>query len=336
MPTPPGVGSENLADPMFTALVGAANAALPTVNIWDPSFDVPLDPNDPAFPTPAPVTLAELAAAIDAIQGKFVTVLNEQADAQRITQGDYAKTLVQLSQVSVGAAVQFVLGKDQAFWLAVKTQTDAMGAKTTNELTRWQIMVARAQFAKLKQELANSDSEFGVSEYQRLDVLPAQVQLTKEQVETAHAQTSDAKYYGGGAIQGQMGAQKELTVEQKGLVHEQMEGQRAQTLDTRQDGAVRTYTHTNPDGSTEQRLTGLLGVQRSLYGQQIYSYRDDGKVKAADMFSRLWMTMRTMDDEILPPDYARPPTPEVASNPYEMIFKKVREIVVGAGDTWTP
>lgn len=336
MPTPPGVGSENLANPMFIALVGAANAALPTVDIWAPSFDVPLNPTNPAFPTPVPVTLAELTAAIDAIQAKFVAVLNQQADAQRITQGDYAKTLVQLSQVSVGAAVQFVLGKDQAFWMAIKTQTDAMGAKTANELTRWQIMVARAQFAKLKQELSNSDSQFGVSEAQRLDVLPAQVQLTKEQVESAHAQTSDTKHYTAGPIQGQMGAQKELTVEQKGLVHEQMEGQRAQTLDTRQDGAVRTFVHTNPDGTTETRLAGLLGVQRSLYGQQIYSYRDDGKVKAADMFSRLWMTMKTMDDGVLPPDYARPPTGTVPSNPYETIFKKVREIVVGAGDPWTP
>lgn len=303
MPTPPGVGSENLANPMFTSLVGAANAALPTVNIWDPSFDVPVDPTDPGFPAPTPVTLAQLTAAIDAIQGKFVAILNEQSDAHRITEGDYAKTLVQLSQMSVQAAVQFVLGKDQAFWLAVKTQTDAIGAKINNERIRWEIMLLRAQFAKTKEDLSVTDSQFGVSEYSREQMLPAQLLLTQEQ---------------------------------KGLVHEQLEGQRAQTLDTRQDAQVRTYVHTNPDTTTETRLAGLLGIQKSLYNQQIYSYRDDGKVKAADMFSRLWMTQKTMDDGVLSPDYARPPTASVPSNPYETVFKKVREIVVGFGDTWTP
>lgn len=336
MPTPPpGVGSELLANPMFVTLVGAANAALPTVNIWDPSFDVPLDPSNPAFPTPTPVTLVQLMEAIDAIQGKFLGVLNEQADAHRITEGDYAKTLVQLSQMSVQGAIQFVLGKDTAFWTAIKIQTDAMGAKTANELTRWQIMVARAQFAKLKQELANSDSQFGTSEVQRTDLVPAQVSLTREQHETARAQTLETRS-DSTAVAGVIGGQKLLTIEQKGLVHEQLESQRAQTLDTRQDGAVRSYVHTNPDTTTETRLTGLLGVQKSLYNQQIYSYRDDGKVKAADMFSRLWMTMKTMDDGVLPPDYARPPTEAEASNPYETVFKKVREIVVGSGDTWTP
>jgi hypothetical protein len=170
---------------------------------------------------------------------------------------------------------------------------------------------------------------------QRTELLPAQTNLTKEQYETARAQTLETRS-DASAVAGVIGGQKLLTTEQKGLVHEQMEGQRAQTLDTREDGVTRTHTVTNPDGTTESRLTGLLGVQKSLYGQQIYSYRDDSKVKAGKMFSDLWMTMKTLDEGTLPPDYARPPVAEELSNPYETVFKKVREIVVGAGDTWTP
>lgn len=336
MPTPPGVGSENLANPMFISLVGAANATLPTVDIWDDEFDVPLDPTSPSFPTPTPVTLEQLTAAIDAIQGKFMAVLNEQTDAQRITQADYAKTLVQLSQVSVQAAVQFVLGKDQAFWTAIKVQTDAMGAKTQNELTRWQIMLARAQFAKTKQELSNSDSQFGVTELNRTGLLPAQIELAQEQYESARAQTQGTRS-DSTPIAGLLGGQIALVAKQILMVHEQMEGQRAQTLDTRQDGVSRSTTVINPDGSEENRLQGLLGVQNFLYRQQITSYREDGKVKSAKLFSDLWMTMRTMDDGTLPSTYFRAPTTLAPSTPLDNIFQSIRKIALGnTTDTFVP
>jgi hypothetical protein len=334
MPTPPGVGSENLANPMFIALVGAANAALPTTDIWGPGFDITLDPTSPSFPTPTPVTLAELTTAIDAIQGKFVTMLNEQSDAHRITQGDYAKTLVQLSQVSVQAAVQFVLGKDTAFWSAIKVRNEAIGAKTANELTRWQIMLARAQFARAKQELSNSDSQFGVTELNRTGLLPAQVLLTQEQHEAARAQTLGSRS-DSSAIAGVLGGQIALVSKQILMVHEQMEGQRAQTLDTRQDGQTRATTVTLPDGTNENRLQGLLGVQNYLYRQQILSYREDGKVKAAKLFSDLWMTMKTMEEATQPSNYFRPPTDAVPTTPMDSVFESVRKIAA-PGTTFTP
>lgn len=337
MPPPPGVSSELLANPMFQSLVGADNANLPYVNIWDAAHDVPWLPTDPLFQTPPAITTEQLLTCFDALQARLKVTLDAQQETMRLTNADYAKTLIGMTQVAMSGAIQFMLGKDQAYFLALKTQADALTARMQNERLRMEVMLLRAQFAATKLSLAVSDSNFGKSEAERLELIPVQVQLAKEQTEAAHAQTSDTKVYGGGAISGQMGAQKELTVEQKGLVHEQMEGQRAQTLDTRQDGQSRNITVTLPDGTLEPRIAGLLGVQNYLYRQQIISYRDDSQVKAGKLFSDLWMTMKTIDDATQPANYFRPPTNIVPANPYDDIFKSIRmKALAGQPDTYTP
>lgn len=292
MPVPSGVGSENLANPMFTALVGAGNDALPVVDIWGPDYEVPSGPGSPLETPIEKVTVAELVACVEALEDNFKGLLEEQAVKQRITNADYAKTFLGLSQVAMQGAVQFMLGKDQAYWVAVKTKIEAVNAKMENEKLKMEVMLLRAQFAQAKLSLAATDSQFGVSELNRTEHVPAQVTLTKEQVK---------------------------------MVHEQMEAQRAQTVDYREDGHARTELVTNPDNTQEFRLQGLLGVQKTLYGQQIYSYRDDGKIKAGKVFSDLWMTMRTVD-EVQPSAYFRPPTPEVPNNPLDGVFKAVRKI----------
>lgn len=320
---------------MFIALVGSVNANLPPLDIWDDAHDVPWDPDNPVFDPVEKVELPELLEAVTALTTHFKDLLDVQHKAGRITNADFAKTFVGLSQVAMGGAVQFVLGKDQAYWMAVKTQADAITAKNQNELARMNIMVARAQFASLKLGLASTDSQFGVSEVNRMELLPAQVNLTKEQHEGARAQTLDTRV-DGSSISGQLGAQKQLTMKQTLMVHEQMEAQRAQTLDARQDGMSRATTVTLPDGTTETRMQGLLGVQNFLYRQQIISYRDDSKVKAGKLFSDIWMTMKTIDDGTQPSDYFRPPTNVEPSTPLDGIFKTVRDIATGNTNPWTP
>lgn len=70
-------------------------------------------------------------------------------------------------------------------------------------------------------------------------------------------------------------------------VSEQGEAQRAQTLDTRSDGST---------------VTGLLGKQKALYSQQIESYKRDAEVKAGKMWVDAWITMKTIDEGLMPPD----------------------------------
>lgn len=70
-------------------------------------------------------------------------------------------------------------------------------------------------------------------------------------------------------------------------VSEQGEAQRAQTTDVRSDGIP---------------VTGLLGKQKDLYSQQIISYKRDAEVKAGKMWTDAWITMKTIDEGLLPPD----------------------------------
>ncbi len=74
---------------------------------------------------------------------------------------------------------------------------------------------------------------------------------------------------------------------QKDMVLEQIESQRAQTIGTRSDGT---------------EVGGVLGKQIALYAQQITSYQRDAEVKAAKLWTDAWITMKTIDEGLEPPD----------------------------------
>lgn len=73
---------------------------------------------------------------------------------------------------------------------------------------------------------------------------------------------------------------------QKQLLMEQHEAARAQTLDTRMDGVT---------------VAGSIGKQKDLQQQQIVSYQRDAELKAARPFIDAWITMKTVDEGLLPP-----------------------------------
>lgn len=73
---------------------------------------------------------------------------------------------------------------------------------------------------------------------------------------------------------------------QRELVMEQTEAARAQTLDARSDGLD---------------VKGTLGKQKELHTQQITSYKRDAELKAARPFIDAWITMKTVDEGLLPP-----------------------------------
>ena len=125
------------------------------------------------------------------------------------------------------------------------------------------------------------------------DVAEKQAILVSEQGEVQRAQTQDTRL-DGSAVMGVTKLQKDLLVTQNDvaemqavLVKEQGEAQRAQTLDTRSDGAT---------------VVGLLGKQKALYDQQITSYKRDAEVKAGKLWVDAWITMKTIDEGLLPPN----------------------------------
>lgn len=287
MPTT-GVGSEILANRLFIDLVGAVNAQLPEINLFDATHTIPWDANSDVFKPVEKLDIADLVNHFNALMGGFKTHLESEYEKGRITGAEYSKTYIALTQMAMQSAVQFALGKDQAFWMAAKTQADAITAQNQNEIARLEAMLRRASYALTKLKLASEDSGFGVSEIQRTDALPNQVLLTKEQVK---------------------------------MVHEQMEAQRAQTLDYRSDTEVR-QSGSWPDGSPW--LQGNLGIQKALYNQQIKSYQKDTELKASKVFTDLWMTAKTIEEGSVTLPFgtgATPSDPDFMSRVEEVLTK---------------
>lgn len=114
-----------------------------------------------------------------------------------------------------------------------------------------------------------------------LDLWPTKKLMLEAQLDNQMAQTANVEKQ-------TENIQKDIDLFplKESMLQEQMESQRAQTLDTRTDGIT---------------VTGTLGKQKELYTQQITSYKRDAEVKAGKMFTDAWITMKTIDEGLLPP-----------------------------------
>jgi hypothetical protein len=74
---------------------------------------------------------------------------------------------------------------------------------------------------------------------------------------------------------------------QRDLLQEQIEVQRAQTLNTR---------------TTGDAVAGLIGRQKELYSEQITSYKRDAETKLVKLYTDSWITQKTIDEGLEAPD----------------------------------
>lgn len=110
--------------------------------------------------------------------------------------------------------------------------------------------------------------------------MPAQIELVDEQKEAVRAQTRDNRSDGLTPVTGLMGRQATL-------LDEQGEAERAKTLDDRSDTAG---------------VVGSIGKQKDLYTQQIDSFIKDAQHKTAKMYLDSWITQKTLDEGLTPPN----------------------------------
>jgi len=300
--------------------------------------------------------------------------LEREFKGGRITGDNYAQIYAQMIQGVLSTSVQFLLSKDQARWDAIKAQMEArvaeIGVVQANvELERAKAEAAKmqfdmhnssAQYALTKMEIANAEArhhgiraetdgarfqvdytmpaELAVTQYNRMQVLPSTVAINKLQADRVLPAEAAINEYTHREILPFTRDQEEAKVH---LYEEQAEVQRAQTLDTRVDGApvtgmvgrqkdsldqdiasktfnVSQVLPVQLDLVKEQReaeraktldtrsdgstiVTGSVGKQKDLYTQQIDSFVKDGKQKAAKMWFDAWITQKSLDEGISPP-----------------------------------
>jgi hypothetical protein len=266
MPVEGSCGAEDLANEALIALLGDKDFSVPAVDLSGADFQIPTDP--PGVGDPSGLANTDLTegkvdgkGTFDALMAGIAAHLREEYDKNRITGEQYTKAYIALTESALGNSVQFLLGRDIAYWNAINAQLQARLAQAALIEARVKVEIAKAQLQVVRMEAANQEANYG---------------LTKMKLATESIQYCIGKFN-----------LEDIMPEQKALVSEQVEAARGQTLDTRRDGTV---------------IIGMMGKQKDLLSQQITSYKRDAETKVMKIFSDAWITMKSLDEGLLPPD----------------------------------
>lgn len=270
------------ANRLLEELTKGDDFTLPDIDMSGPEWDIPGGDASPIFGAITKITNESLttrevggSGTFDALMESAHNHLKAEFKANRITGGEYTKAYIAMMESCMSNAVQFLLGRDQAYWAAALAQIQAVTARVTlvtskaqYVLAKIQALSAKSEYALTKMKIATESETYCVAQYNLSTMLPQQLQMLKNQTT-------------------QVAEQTKLTTEQINMTKEQTEAQRAQTLDTRTDGAV---------------VKGSVGKQKELYSQQITSYQRDAEVKASKLFTDAWITQKTIDEGLNPPN----------------------------------
>ena len=246
------------ANALLIELTAGVNFSVPVIDLDSSDFKIPLSSD-----LYAPVTKIKLSdlttrvvkgdGTFDGLMESMSAHLKAEFEKGRITGADYTKAYIALTEASLQSGLSLLLGKEQSFWQAQTAQIQALTARVQLETAKMQLAAARmeamtqqANFGLTKAKIANEDLAHVSAQYTITNLLPQQLKLLTEQTEV----------------------------------------QRAQTMNTRTDGAT---------------VVGVMGKQKDLYSQQITSYQRDAEMKIGKLFSDAWITQKTIDEGTLAP-----------------------------------
>lgn len=249
------------ANRLLEELTKGDDFTLPDIDMSGPEWDIPGGDDSPIFGAIDKISNESLttrevggSGTFDALMESAHNHLKAEFKANRITGGEYTKAYIAMMESCMSNAVQFLLGRDQAYWAAAMAQIQAVTARV-------QLATSKAQFVLAKIQALSAKSEYA---------------LTKMKIAT-ESETYCAALFNA----------DQMLPQQLKLLTEQTEAQRAQTLDTRTDGIT---------------VSGSIGKQKELYSQQITSYQRDAEVKASKLFTDAWITQKTIDEGLNPPN----------------------------------
>lgn len=281
-------GSNTLSQEIFEYLSADGDVTLPALpNLSAPAYTIPTEVGNGLYGNISKISDEDLTTGIVGGAGMFdklMTALKAhlvvELNAGRITGDQYTKAYIAMTTQALEMGVQFLLNREQTYWQSLLVQHQAQRAEIEAVTAKVQLEIAKAtlqqsqaqaivqnqlslaQYALAKMNLSVADQDFLLKTTQKLlgekDIL-----LRQEQIEAAEYQLA------------------QLMPVQKKLLEEQVEVQRAQTLNNRTDGAV---------------VTGSVGKQKDLYTQQIDSYIKDSQYKIAKTMVDTWVTRKTIDE----------------------------------------
>lgn len=287
--------ADNTANTLLLSLLQGKTFELPDVDLNDVAYLKP-DGSGDLYKLPTRLTNEDLTTRVvdgsgvfDALMSGISAHLKREFEQNRITGQQYTEAFVSAAGGAMQTAASYLLGRDQAYWQAITAQLQARTLEVGVITARVQLEIAKAQLATARMQAQTAEAEYGLTKM-KIATEDQQYCLLIEQTKQAEFTLEyilPEQYEGlqlDNATKTYTNAQ--ILPSQKAMLLEQIEVQRAQTLDTRTNGAI---------------IMGSVGKQKDLYTQQIISYQRDAEVKAAKLFTDAWITQKTIDEGLLAP-----------------------------------
>ncbi|MFP3645225.1 hypothetical protein [Paraburkholderia sp. SIMBA_054] len=252
----------------YSQLLSATPIAIDPLDLTANIFNVASDTNSPAYQEVAKLTNADYTSGSIEGTGTF-DVMMQGVKAQ--LQEEFSKgriTAAEYTKTYV-ALVQVVMQNATQYLLG-------------RDQAYWQSVQAQVAMVTARVQLETAKYEAVTARIQA-ETGKATLALTKAKIGTEDAQYGQIKY----TVDNLLPVQAQVAQKQVLLVGEQAEVQRAQTQDVRTDLFP---------------VTGVLGQQKSLYAQQVVSYKRDSEQKAAKLFADAWVTQKTIDEGLTAPN----------------------------------
>lgn len=260
---------------LFDKLKSDLNTNIPNVDLSGDDFKIPSNKDNDLYAGIKSLKIEDLTTkivdgtgAFDSIMTAVSAHLQKEFKNNRITGATYAQTYLGAMQSSLSSAVQFLLGKDQAYWQAVQVQMAARKAEIDAVTAKVQLEIAKLQYGIAIAQMQNEEASYA---------------LTKMKIATEDATHCNLL------------AQNRVIVEQANnlvlqgdVLNENIETARAQTTETRRDGSP---------------IGGLSGAQITLYKAQKTAYERDTEFKFTKMMVDYWIAQKGIDEGLNPPSY---------------------------------
>ena len=192
-------GAHTDANILLTSLLQGKSFNLPDVNLSGDLYKVP-DGTGELYVLPTKLTNADLttgqvdgSGVFDSLMTSIGAHLKKEYEANRITGNEYTKAYTGIVGGALATAVQFLLGKDQAYWQAILAQQQARAAEIATVTARVQLETAKAQLAATRFQSLTAEAEYGLTKI-RIANEDAQYCLVKAQTDGAELD-NDTKTY---------------------------------------------------------------------------------------------------------------------------------------------
>lgn len=262
-----GCGADIEANALMVSLTEGEDFTIPEVDFTKPEFQLPFDPDGPLYTAVPQITINDLTTRVIGGAGVFDSLMDAFKAHLREEMDKNRITGAEYTKAYI-ALSESAMSQSVAFLLG-------------KDQAFWQAQTAQFQAITARVEMESSKIRAAAIQLEALNT-KANFALTKMKIASEEIGVCTAKYNLETMLPQQL---KNLTV-QEDLLSEQMEAQRGQTSDTRTDALP---------------VRGVMGKQKDLYAQQITSYQRDSEVKAGKLFTDAWITMKSIDEGLLPP-----------------------------------